>query len=442
MFLRNWLMPAISQRLLSRARLLKKRDAAEQKRTRLGLSHQLHYFHQVDDPYSCLTASVLPALLSRYDLELKAHVVRPPANEAAPEREKLIAYSRLDAQRLATHHGLDFSDPHAQPLALALDWTTARLIKATQTGQFATVASPLSAALWQVNAAHPEHTLATDFHDLASSHEVAAHLDASTALRRRLGHYLGATFYYAGEWYWGIDRLHHLERRLQALGIARHGATDLMFAPDEDLHESQNEKNPASIDFFFSLRSPYSAIVAERVFSLGRLTGAPVRLRYVLPMVMRGLSVPRNKRMYIALDTAREAFERNTPFGRLNDPVGRPTERGLSLMPYAEREGMGQRYVLSFLRGVWAEGLDAGSDRGLRIIVERAGLSWQQARMELNNKAWREVAEDNRAELFSLGLWGVPSFRVGNTAAWGQDRLWVVQESLLKPPLNTTSTQK
>jgi 2-hydroxychromene-2-carboxylate isomerase len=216
-----------------------------------------------------------------------------------------------------------------------------------------------------------------------------------------------------------------------------------MFAPDEDLHESQNAKNPAPIDFFFSLRSPYTAIVAERVFNLGRLTGAPVRLRYVLPMVMRGLSVPRNKRMYIALDTAREAFERNIPFGRLNDPVGRPTERGLSLMPYAEREGKGERYVLSFLHGVWAEGLDAGSDRGLRTIVERAGLSWEQARMELKEHAWRAVAEDNRAELFSLGLWGVPSFRVGNTAAWGQDRLWVVQEALLSnaPPIKKYGVQ-
>ena len=442
MFLRNWLMPAISQRLLSRARLLKKRDAAEQKRTRLGLSHQLHYFHQVDDPYSYLTASVLPALLSRYDLELKAYVVKPPPNEAAPEREKLIAYSRLDAQRLASHHGLNFSDPHAQPLSLALDWTTARLIKAIETGHFAGVAGPLSAELWQVNAVPSEHTQATDFQDLASSQEVAAHLDASTALRQRLGHYLGATFYYAGEWYWGIDRLHHLERRLQTLGLAQHGMTNLMFAPDQDLQDAQATSSTAPIDFFFSLRSPYTAIVAERVFSLGRLTGAQVRLRYVLPMVMRGLSVPRNKRMYIALDTAREAFERNIPFGRLNDPVGRPTERGLSLMPYAEREGKGERYVLSFLRGVWAEGLDAGSGRGLRTIVERAGLSWHHAQNELKNEAWRAVAEDNRAELLSLGLWGVPSFRVGNTAAWGQDRLWVVQEALLNSPKNPPPTQK
>jgi 2-hydroxychromene-2-carboxylate isomerase len=41
------------------------------------------------------------------------------------------------------------------------------------------------------------------------------------------------------------------------------------------------------------------------------------------------------------------------------------------------------------------------------------------------------VAEANREELFGLGLWGVPSFRVnGNDAHWGQDRLWVIEQEL------------
>jgi len=29
-----------------------------------------------------------------------------------------------------------------------------------------------------------------------------------------------------------------------------------------------------------------------------------------------------------------------------------------------------------------------------------------------------------------LGLWGVPSFRVGDVAVWGQDRLWVIEAEL------------
>jgi 2-hydroxychromene-2-carboxylate isomerase len=153
-------------------------------------------------------------------------------------------------------------------------------------------------------------------------------------------------------------------------------------------------------------------------------------LRYLLPMVMRGLPVPKAKRNYISLDAAREAHARGIAFGRVNDPVGKPTERGLAIMPLAERMGLGQAYVLSFMQGVWAEGIDAGSDKGLRRIVERAGLSWDDALSALKDEGWRKVAEDNRAELFGLGLWGVPSFRVHDTAVWGQDRLWAVQAAL------------
>jgi 2-hydroxychromene-2-carboxylate isomerase len=127
----------------------------------------------------------------------------------------------------------------------------------------------------------------------------------------------------------------------------------------------------------------------------------------------------------------REARLRGIPFGRLNDPVGKPTERGLSLIPLAQQCGVGQAYVLSFLRGVWAEGMDAGSDRDLERIVQRAGLSWVKAQDALKDPAWRAQAEANRAEMFELGLWGVPSFHVANTAVWGQDRLWAVQEALM-----------
>lgn len=93
--------------------------------------------------------------------------------------------------------------------------------------------------------------------------------------------------------------------------------------------------------------------------------------------------------------------------------------------------GQGQAYVGSFLRGVWSEGIDAGSDRGLRRIAERAGLAWSDARDALHDETWRALAEANRTEMFALGLWGVPSLRVGDTAVWGQDRLWAVQQAVL-----------
>ena len=155
-----------------------------------------------------------------------------------------------------------------------------------------------------------------------------------------------------------------------------------------------------------------------------------MKLRFVLPMVMRGLPVPAAKRNYIILDAAREARRAGVPFGRVADPVGRPVERGYSLLPWAIEQGRGYEYCLAFMRGVWSQGIDAGSDGGMRRIVEATGLSWQSARSLIGDDAWRAQAEANRVELTSLGLWGVPGFRFNDVSAWGQDRLWVIEDAI------------
>jgi 2-hydroxychromene-2-carboxylate isomerase len=373
----------------------------------------VHYFHQVDDPYSALTATVLPRLVERYDIELLPHVVGPPSDAAAPDRDRLVTYSRRDAELLGQRYGLNFHDTGGQPDEGSTLIATAMLVAAVRERRFVESADEICTGLWNGSMRPKEHVI-------ASAADVAAHCNTSESLRQQLGHYLGATFYYGGEWYWGIDRLHYLERRLQQLGASRGNPSEPMFSPAPDLSVSAPLVNPQAIDFFFSFRSPYSAIVARRVFDLGRFTGAEVRLRFVLPMVMRGLPVPRVKSFYIVSDTAREARLRGIPFGRMRDPVGRPTERGLSLIPYAQRAGRGQQYVLAFMQGVWAKGIGAGSDRGLKKIVATAGLSWSEAQAALADDSWRQIAEHNRRELFELGLWGVPSFRVGGRVgtAW------------------------
>ena len=375
----SWLMPVISQLFLSRSRLLKLRHKAEKKRQEAKRPHVIHFFHQLDDPYSQLLAKALPVLQSRYNIILETHLVDAPEDSAVPERAMLKAYSLLDAQRLANRFQLDWQ--FVQPSEL-----------------------PNS--------------------DAASE---------SNALRKKWGHYLGATLYYEGEWYWGIDRLHHLEDRLNDLGLGQTNGNAHLFPATQYAHCQITPQN-TSIDFFFSFRSPYSAISAAKIFHWAHQAGVNIKLRYVLPMVMRGLPVPAEKRKYISLDAAREAYVQGVPFGRLNDPVGKPTERGLALMPFAEMHNLAEDYVMSFMQGVWSEGLDAGLDSHLKIIVERAGLNWTAAKdilpSQSNEAHWRAIAEENRQALFALGLWGVPSFRYENTSAWGQDRFWVIEDAL------------
>ena len=437
MSLKTLLMPAITQRRFARSTLLAKRAKAEKARKAARRPHEVHYFHQIDDPYSHLLAQALPRFLARYNIELIPHVVSPPPNSAAPEREKLVAYSRVDAALLAQRHGLNFTDPDCQPDAQRCAQAKHTLVAAISAGQFGEHAAAVGQWLW---ASDETQVPPEQFNGLkpVSNDEVKTHISQADALRQKLGHYLGGMLYYEGEWYWGIDRLYHLEQRLQELGAQRSGSGGLhdsvLFAPDDGFAQANALTNalgnPPDIDFFFSFRSPYSAIVAPRVFELARRTGAKVNLRYVLPMVMRGLPVPKVKREYIVHDSAREAHVRNIPFGRLNDPVGKPTERGLALIPFAELHSCGPEFVMSFMHGVWAEGIDAGSDKGLRTIVERVGLRWEGAQVALLHTTWRDVAAANREELFAAGLWGVPSFKVGETTVWGQDRLWAVRAAL------------
>ena len=150
-------------------------------------------------------------------------------------------------------------------------------------------------------------------------------------------------------------------------------------------------------------------------------------------MVMRGLPVPAEKRKYISLDAAREAFVQGVPFGRLNDPLGKPTERGLALIPFAQMHELAEDYVMSFMQGVWSEGLDAGTDAHLKIIVERCGLHWQAAKdilkSQSNEQHWRAVAEQNREALFALDKGEPNPFPSLNRAAlvrnvdyWRQNR--------------------
>ncbi|MDE3233648.1 MAG: DsbA family protein [Pseudomonadota bacterium] len=386
--LKSWLMPVISQRFLSRERLLALRQKAEQKRQRQSRPHVLHFFHQVDDPYSQLLAQAIPLLKSRYAVSVLQHVVGEPDDSAVPERDKLKAYSLLDAARLASQYGLRWPE-------------------------------------------HSEHNNVPK--------PTAESLQTSHRLRKSWGHYLSGMIYYEGEWYWGIDRLHHLESRLTDLGLATHIRSHRQQHPATLFETPQYQAMPnvpegTSIDFYFSFRSPYSAISVAKVFDWAKANGVEVNVKYVLPMVMRGLPVPAEKRKYISLDAAREAHVQNVPFGRLNDPVGKPTERGLALIPFAQMHQLAEPYIKSFMQGVWAEGLDAGTDAHLKIIVERAGLNWDAAKDILHSKAndthWRSVAEQNRQALSTLGLWGVPSFRFEDTAVWGQDRFWAIEKAM------------
>jgi 2-hydroxychromene-2-carboxylate isomerase len=378
-----------------------------------------------------LLLQALSALAASYAVHLELHLVPPPGDAAAPDRERLQAWSRRDARDLAAAIGLEFVDPGQEPEPALISQANRALASAFSDGRtlepVLQASTEIGAALWGGDRD------ALGSFPAAPAGQAAALLEAGEALRRRLGHYLGATLYFEGEWYWGVDRITHLERRLRGAGLAR--VADRQWIVDLPQvgcrHRPTNGHHP-ELHFFCSLRSPYTCIAVARVLQLAECYDARLRLRFVLPMVMRGLPVPREKRLYILRDAKREAESLGLPFGRIVDPVGVPTERGLAVLHHAIEAGKGPAFLESFMRGVWAEGIDAGSEGGLHMLAERAGLDVASVTAALRDASWRAVAQANRADMLALGLWGVPSFRVDqNPARWGQDRLWQVERDLI-----------
>jgi len=179
----------------------------------------------------------------------------------------------------------------------------------------------------------------------------------------------------------------------------------------------------ARVDFFFSFRSPYSYLAAPRAFALPERFDVEVAFHGVIPMAMRGQSVPRSKRLHTLRDVAREARRLGMPFGPIHDPLGEGAMRCLLVAEHAVDVGRERAFVLAASRAIWAHAIDVARDEGLRQICEQAGLSWEACRAALGEEGLRARVEANTAQLSELGHWGVPVLVFADELFWGQDRI-------------------
>ncbi len=419
MSIKGWIQPRFATWLTDPVRLERARQRAEARRQREGRPHTLIWYHRADDPWSHLLAQALTRLVQQYDVVVEGRTVPFPTPAAAPETEKLVDFSLRDARELCRY--LELEPPgsglpgEGTPPAEATQRAQRLLARAEQGEDYLGYALAVGEALWWGRTLpEPE--------DPPLEIDPDERLAANQARLHRDGHYLSGVIHYEGEWYWGVDRLEWLTERLSALGAGQ-GEVLARRSPAPPPEPAD------TLEYWLSFRSPYSYLSLERVFELGRRAGVTVAPRPVLPMVKRGLPVPRAKRLYILADAKREALRQGVPFGRICDPLP-AVERALAIYPYAEAEGKAEAWLKAAMGGAWSRGLELAADAGLRRAVEEAGLDWGRAQRALADPGWEALAEANREALFDLGLWGVPSFKLGDYSTWGQDRIWLLEAKL------------
>lgn len=394
----------------------------------------VYVFLQLDDPYSYLLSHYLQFVAKQYKVELRIFLCQALRGDFAPQPAMQAEYAVRDCALLAREFGIPFLDKGDAPVVEHRRALLDFLAEEQEQEDFAESFHQALSAYWRgdieaasrlIELLKPEKS---DTNVLVSKNQL---------LLRKLGHYNSAMMFYAGEWYWGVDRLQYLCGRLDRFRARRKGKSVPELASlAQASHFSLPAAIPASADrlpplrMYHSFRSPYSFLALQRAYDIADAYGVRLEVKPLLPMVMRGMTVPRQKLLYIVKDASREARRLGISFGNFRDPLGGGVERCMAVFRYARAQGKERDFALAAGMAIWSRGIDVGGDEGMRAVTERAGLFWPDVVKAMQDDAWREQAQNDRETLTESGLWGVPSFVIGELALWGQDRDWLLARQL------------
>lgn len=201
-----------------------------------------------------------------------------------------------------------------------------------------------------------------------------------------------------------------------------------------------------SIDFYFDVVCPYAYLASAQVEALASRCGVPLRWRPVLlGGLLRTVGAPDDpnqgtsaaRRRLMVDDRQRTAALVGVP---LHEPAAHPrrTVDAMRLV-LAAPDGPARAAVThALMEAYWVRGDDVADRRVLAELAVRHGLSAEAfVRPEV-----REGLHAATAAAAAGGVFGVPSFAVGERLWWGQDRMGLVERALGRepPPLGPPAT--
>ena len=189
------------------------------------------------------------------------------------------------------------------------------------------------------------------------------------------------------------------------------------------------------VELYFDFSSPYSYLASTRIEQLCERAGARLHWRPILlgPIFKKIGKVPLLTRpvegAYARVDLERWAAYLGVP---LRFPPRFPVDSLAASRGYlfASRAGLGGPYCRRLLQASWAEGKDLGDREVLAELAAELGLD---ARALLESTLQQEVKQWLREETDlgeRRGVFGAPTFFVGEERFHGNDRLFMVERAL------------
>lgn len=206
------------------------------------------------------------------------------------------------------------------------------------------------------------------------------------------------------------------------------------------------QASPPSLQMFYGISSPWAYFGAQRAKAIADAAGAELVLRPIRIIEANG-GIPLRKRpdsrqIYhaVELDRWRKFLDIPLNLAPRHYPC-RTIELAAQAVIAAQRAGL-DAFSFSFAiqRGLWAEDRDIADLDTLReLALATIGSEGADLVRDPQSQSIVDEWQANLAEAERRGIFGTPTYVVGDELFWGQDRLDFVQRALAAANLEETA---
>lgn len=195
-----------------------------------------------------------------------------------------------------------------------------------------------------------------------------------------------------------------------------------------------------SLEFLFDFASPNCWLAYRALGPLLVRTGASLHIE---PVLLGGLfkatgnrspiqafAEVKGKLAYERLEMARFIAGHGLTRFRMNPHFPVNTLALMRGLVAARTEGRGEAYIEAGLQGLWEEGLDLADPAVLGARLDRAGLDGAALIEKGQSPEIKAALAQATAKAVERGVFGLPTFFVGQEMFFGKERLGQIEEEL------------
>lgn len=196
-----------------------------------------------------------------------------------------------------------------------------------------------------------------------------------------------------------------------------------------------------TVEFIFDFGSPNAYLAYKAIHSLLARTDADL---VIVPCLLGGIfKATGNKPPFVAYGEVKSKVDYE--FKEIERFCKKHDLRNFKLNPHfpvntltlmrgaivAEQQGQLQAYVEAGLQAMWEDGLKMDDPAVLASVLDKAGFDSAHYSEQVQNQAVKAKLASNTEQAVARGVFGIPSFFVGNEMFFGKDRLDQVEEALM-----------